>query len=132
MRPSAAQPCRRLLKSATATTTSAPEPASARESQSESESESRAAHARHRTPGPVTAMRAPAFAVAGFLTLAPAISYETGAQQTSPPVKDLIAQLSASDPAARAKGACELAARGDDAVDAMQPLIALLADASPV
>ena len=77
-------------------------------------------------------MRAAAFAAVGLLTLAPAVSYETGAPQASQPVKDLIAQLSASDPAARAKGACELAARGDDAVEAISPLIALLADASPV
>ena len=77
-------------------------------------------------------MRAAAFAVVALITVAPPVSHETTGQQPSRAVRELIGQLSASDPSARAKAACELAARGDEAIDAVQPLIALLADASPV
>ena len=47
-------------------------------------------------------------------------------------VRELTAQLSASDPAARARASCELRDLGDGAFDALQPLIGLLADAAPV
>lgn len=47
-------------------------------------------------------------------------------------VRELANQLSASDPAARARASCELRELGDAAVDALQPLVGLLADAAPV
>ena len=45
---------------------------------------------------------------------------------------DLVAALSSDDPVARAKAACQLKSEGDLAVDAIAPLIRLLADAAPV
>ena len=47
-------------------------------------------------------------------------------------VAELVRQLSASDPAARARASCGLRDLGDAAFDALQPLIGLLADAAPV
>jgi HEAT repeat protein len=76
-------------------------------------------------------MRAAAAVLVGLLTVA-AAPHDNPAQQTTASVKDLIAQLGAPDPVARANAACELAARGDNAVDAIQGLIGLLADPSPV
>lgn len=46
--------------------------------------------------------------------------------------RDLIADLDASDPAARVKAACGLRDLGDAAADAIVPLTRLLADGSPV
>ena len=40
--------------------------------------------------------------------------------------------LSAADPAARARAACDLRELGDAAADAIQPLVAMLGDAAPV
>jgi HEAT repeat protein len=47
-------------------------------------------------------------------------------------VRELASQLSASDPATRARAACDLRDLGDAAFDAVQPLVGLLADAAPV
>ncbi len=47
-------------------------------------------------------------------------------------VRDLISQLSAADPATRAKGACALRELGDEAAPAIDALVALLADGAPV
>jgi HEAT repeat protein len=44
----------------------------------------------------------------------------------------MIAGLSADDPAARARAACDLKAEGDGAAEAVAPLVRLLADGSPV
>ena len=41
-------------------------------------------------------------------------------------IRDLIADLSALDPAVRARAACDIRERGDDAADAMPPLTAML------
>jgi HEAT repeat protein len=53
-----------------------------------------------------------------------------GAQERS--VKDLIAALSASDPAMRAQAACDLKDEGEAAVQALEPLVRLLSDGAPV
>ena len=47
-------------------------------------------------------------------------------------VSDMIAGLSADDPAARARAACDIRAEGDEAANAIAPLVRLLGDASPV
>ena len=47
-------------------------------------------------------------------------------------IRDLIADLSGLDPAVRARAACDLRERGDDAAEAIQPLTAMLGDAAPV
>ena len=62
--------------------------------------------------------------------LAVALTTPIGAQSRG--VRDLVTALSASDPAARARAACELRELGDAAADALQPLVNLLADAAPV
>jgi HEAT repeat protein len=59
-----------------------------------------------------------------------ALSVTPVAQSRS--VKDLIAGLGSQDPPVRARAACELKDEGDMAVDAIAPLVQLLADASPV
>ena len=46
--------------------------------------------------------------------------------------KQLVAELRASDPVVRTRAACDLRELGDGAADAIDPLIALLDDASPV
>jgi HEAT repeat protein len=60
------------------------------------------------------------------------IASSVAVQGQPPGVADRIAALSADDPAARAQAACELKADGDLAVQAIPPLLRLLADASPV
>ena len=55
---------------------------------------------------------------------------ETRAQTRS--VRDLIAELAAVDPAARARAACDIRELGDTAADAIAPLAAMLGDAAPV
>jgi HEAT repeat protein len=47
-------------------------------------------------------------------------------------VRDLLADLNAADPAARAKAACGLRELGDRAAEALAPLTKLLADGAPV
>src|SRR5262245_25853724 len=47
-------------------------------------------------------------------------------------VKQLVADLRSSDPVARTRAACDLRELGDDAAAAVEPLIALLDDGSPV
>ena len=47
-------------------------------------------------------------------------------------VKDFAAALAAADPVSRARAACALKKEGDLAVEAVTPLVHLLADASPV
>jgi HEAT repeat protein len=47
-------------------------------------------------------------------------------------VQDLSAQLTASDPAVRARAACDLRERADNAAGAIEALIALLPDAAPL
>jgi len=69
-------------------------------------------------------MHVVAIGVVTLLTIAP---LQSGVQ-----IKDLVSELSAAEPSVRAKAACELAARGDAAADAIQPLVALLSDPSPV
>lgn len=59
-----------------------------------------------------------------------ALSAFPAAQSRS--VKDLVAGLSAEDAMTRARAACELKSEGDLAVDAVAPLVQLLADATPV
>lgn len=75
--------------------------------------------------------RGSALALAGFLALSTQAPASTASGQ-SQAIKQLTAQLSAADPEARAKAACELGTRGDDAAEAIAPLVALLADGSPV
>jgi HEAT repeat protein len=75
--------------------------------------------------------RGSALALAGVLALstqAPAWAISSQPQA----IKQLAAQLTAADPEARARAACELGSRGDDAAEAIAPLVALLADGSPV
>jgi HEAT repeat protein len=55
-----------------------------------------------------------------------------GLAQESRPAKELIAHLASDDPGARTRAACELRELGDRAVDAIAPLVRLLADGSPV
>ena len=47
-------------------------------------------------------------------------------------VKDAATMLAAADPVSRARAACDLKKSGDLAVEAVTPLVQLLADASPV
>ena len=47
-------------------------------------------------------------------------------------IKDLIQQLSAPDPVARARAACELREEGENAAEAVGTLLKLMADGSPV
>jgi HEAT repeat protein len=70
--------------------------------------------------------------VLALLTLtSPANEYrETRAQGRT--VRELIAELGASDPTARAQAACEIRELGDAAGDAIAPLVAMLGDAAPV
>jgi len=62
-------------------------------------------------------------------SLATAVVIGTAPQQT---VKELSAVLTESDPAVRARAACDLRARGDEAAPAIAALIALLPDAAPL
>ncbi len=55
-----------------------------------------------------------------------------GWSQARPGARELMAQLSSADPAARAKAACGLRELGDDAAAAIDTLVALLADGAPV
>src|SRR5688572_500071 len=66
------------------------------------------------------------------ILLATLLSGLTGSAQQLPPVRDLVASLGASDAAARARAACALKEHGDNAADAIEPLVKLLGDASPV
>lgn len=59
-----------------------------------------------------------------------ALSAIPAAQSRS--VKDLVAGLAAEDAMTRARAACDLKSEGDLAVDAVAPLVQLLADATPV
>jgi HEAT repeat protein len=68
----------------------------------------------------------PAFLAVAFLAL-PVAGY---AQGTS--VETLVSQLRSSDPASRAKGACDLKELGRDAARAIPQLIEAMADATPV
>src|SRR3954465_5135164 len=61
----------------------------------------------------------------------PANDYRDPSAQTRN-LRELIAELGASDPATRARAACDLREMGDDATDAIQPLTAMLGDAAPV
>src|SRR5687768_7015556 len=47
-------------------------------------------------------------------------------------IQQLSGQLTASDPAVRARAACDLRERGDNAAAAIEALIALLPDAAPL
>lgn len=49
-----------------------------------------------------------------------------------PPIADLTKELAAADPAARARAACALREHGEAAAAAIQPLVRLLGDGSPV
>lgn len=48
------------------------------------------------------------------------------------PVRELIGSLASGDAVVRAKAACELKEQGDGAADAIDPLVRLLGDATPV
>lgn len=52
--------------------------------------------------------------------------------QQSRNIKELIAALSAEDPAVRAQAACDLKEEGEAAAEATEPLLRLLTDGSPV
>ena len=69
------------------------------------------------------------FGLATFVSLTPSSIPERVplAAQTRA-VRELVADLTASDAAARARAACELRERGDSAAEAVQPLVLLLAD----
>ena len=56
----------------------------------------------------------------------------SGSEQAARTPRELTADLTAVDPAARTRAACELRELGDRAADAIAPLIALLADGAPV
>ena len=73
------------------------------------------------------------FGLATFVSLTPSSTPERLplAAQTRA-VRELVADLRASDAEARARAACELRERGDSAAEAVQPLVLLLADAAPV
>jgi HEAT repeat protein len=62
-------------------------------------------------------------------TFATADATGAGLQHT---IQELAAQLTSSDPAARARAACDLRERADDAAAAIDALIALLPDAAPL
>src|SRR3954470_15095170 len=61
----------------------------------------------------------------------PANDYRDPSAQTRN-LRELIAELGASDPATRARAACDLRETGDAAADSIQPLAAMVSDASPV
>ncbi len=66
---------------------------------------------------------------------APPISWaavEVRAPRTQHTIQELSEQLRAPDPAVRARAACDLRERGDNASAAIEALIALLPDASPL
>ena len=74
------------------------------------------------------------FAIAGFvlvLAVIPAGHAGRAARQARG-LSDLTAALGAADPAVRARAACDLREHGDRAVEAIDKLVALLADGSPV
>lgn len=69
--------------------------------------------------------------VAILLAFALGVAPSVGAEQ-SRRVTDLVAALSADEPAARAQAACDLKREGDAAAQAIEPLLRLLGDGSPV
>src|SRR4051812_14143511 len=66
----------------------------------------------------------------GMLSVAAVGSNQPTAQTRN--VRELVTQLSASDPITRTRASCELRDLGDGAFEAVQPLIGLMADAAPV
>jgi HEAT repeat protein len=66
-----------------------------------------------------------------LLTLAPAVGERSGVLQTRG-VRELVADLSAADPAARARAACDLRELGDAATDAISALVGVLGDGAPI
>lgn len=73
-------------------------------------------------------------AIAGIvLLLAVVPAWRSGRTMQQPRgLNDLTAALSAADPVTRARAACELRDHGDAAAGAIDPLVTLLADGSPV
>ena len=78
-------------------------------------------------------VRAPIVAFCALLTLVPS---ESGGRltlgQEPRALRELVADLDASDAVVRARAACGLRELGDGAADAIGPLVKLLADGSPV
>ena len=70
--------------------------------------------------------------VLALLTLTSPLNEHRDARAQGRNVRELIAELNASDPAARARVACEIRELGDSAAEAIQPLVAMLGDAAPV
>ena len=64
-------------------------------------------------------------------TLLAVISAARSGAQTRP-VGDLVTDLAANDATVRARAACGLKEQGDRAVEAIDPLVRLLGDATPV
>ena len=67
-----------------------------------------------------------------LLTLVPASGSERTVPVQGRAVPALVTELSAGDPMARARAACELREIGDGALPAIQPLVGLLGDAAPI
>src|SRR4029453_12045283 len=61
-----------------------------------------------------------------LLTLTSPVNEYRGARAQGRNVHELVSELGASDPTARARAACEIRELGDTAVDAIQPLVAML------
>jgi HEAT repeat protein len=77
-------------------------------------------------------VRACALSLVAVLAVAPTAGGGRAGQSPSRSVRDLVADLGASDAMARARAACELRESGDGAAEAIGPLVALLSDAAPV
>jgi HEAT repeat protein len=66
------------------------------------------------------------------LMLSLLIACDEAPAQARAGARELMTQLSAGDPEARAKAACGLRELGDEAAVAIEPLVAMLADGAPV
>ncbi|MEO8076066.1 MAG: HEAT repeat domain-containing protein [Acidobacteriota bacterium] len=73
-----------------------------------------------------------ALSVLALLTLAPSAGYDGSADFQPRGVRELVSELGAADPSARARAACGLRELGDNAAEAIQPLVTMLGDAAPV
>src|SRR5688500_16028115 len=84
-----------------------------------------------KSAGRTSVLRAVPLGTIALMTLLPPVSDGWPLPQERR-VPELIADLTAQDPTVRARAACGLREEGDTAASAVQPLIALLSDASPV
>src|SRR4051812_3816281 len=73
-----------------------------------------------------------ALSLLALLAVAPSAGTDRPGDPQPRGARELIADLGAADPAARARAACGLRELGDAAAEAMQPLVAMLGDAAPV